>query len=196
MIASLVTFLVLACTASASTCPVTLPLSPSIAGRSISMMRSCGPGRFKAFSSASVSDTEIRYKPFQEDFNHGNVNPGWVCPQLYIFRMEKWAPLLIQLPRLVIPEDVDRNSDYCQREQDRQKILSRPQGATRDQFIAGMKNTIEGITYLRDHECRAGTATPLPFLYTEEYLNAWLDAPVTYLLSVAYNFGLCLDLGV
>ncbi|KAI0566287.1 hypothetical protein FGB62_10g24 [Gracilaria domingensis] len=195
MIHTLFAFLLLACSVAASTCPVNLPLPSAVAGRALSMMTPCGPARFVAYGTVSVSNTEIRYTPFQEDFNHGNVNPGYVCKRQFIFRMERWAPLLTELPRLVIPSDVDRNSNYCEREQARQRILSRPNGPTRDKFIAGMNATISGITYLRDHECRSASlpAPPLPFRYHEEHLNGWLNAPLAYLLSVAYNVGLCLN---
>ncbi|CAN8075065.1 unnamed protein product [Agarophyton chilense] len=125
------------------------------------MRQSCGPARFVAHSRVSVSDTEISYMPFYEDFNHGGVNPG--------------GPL----------------DEYCQREQQRQKVQLQPQGSTRAQFISGVKATVEGITFLRDHECRA--EPHIPFTYSEEYLNGWLDGPITYLRGVAFNFDICLD---
>eukprot|EP00737_Agarophyton_chilense_P002987 gb/GEZJ01003454.1/.p1 GENE.gb/GEZJ01003454.1/~~gb/GEZJ01003454.1/.p1 ORF type:complete len:192 (-),score=10.45 gb/GEZJ01003454.1/:589-1164(-) len=179
------------CTSVVSACQTNLPYSPSIVGRTYSMRQSCGPARFVAHSRVSVSDTEISYMPFYEDFNHGGVNPGYVCPQTYIFRIQKWAPLLIELPRLVAPANSGPLDEYCQREQQRQKVQLQPQGSTRAQFISGVKATVEGITFLRDHECRA--EPHIPFTYSEEYLNGWLDGPITYLRGVAFNFDICLD---
>eukprot|EP00178_Gracilaria_changii_P017413 TRINITY_DN49753_c0_g1_i1.p2 TRINITY_DN49753_c0_g1~~TRINITY_DN49753_c0_g1_i1.p2 ORF type:complete len:157 (-),score=16.23 TRINITY_DN49753_c0_g1_i1:904-1374(-) len=154
------------------------------------MITPCGPARFVAHSTVSLSETEIRYQPFQEDFNFGGENPGYVCRQQFVFRVQTNAPLVVERPRLVIPEHIDRNSDYCDREQTAQQIVSTPHGATRNHFIRAMNATIDGLTFLRDHECRTGDF--LPFEYTEEYLHGWLEAPISYLLSVSYNFGLCL----
>eukprot|EP00737_Agarophyton_chilense_P002628 gb/GEZJ01003006.1/.p1 GENE.gb/GEZJ01003006.1/~~gb/GEZJ01003006.1/.p1 ORF type:complete len:243 (-),score=0.91 gb/GEZJ01003006.1/:579-1307(-) len=190
MFRTIFSFVLVVSAATASTCPTNLPYSSSIVGRSYSMRRPCYPARFVAYGTASVSDTEIKYVPFFENFNHGGVNPGYVCPQTYIFKVNKWAPMLTELPRLVAPADSGPLQQYCAREQERQKILSWPQGFTKNQFIVGMNKTIDGITFLRDHEC--WTPQYLPTLHTQEYLNAWLDGPITYLLSVAFNFGICL----
>ncbi|CAN8064086.1 unnamed protein product [Agarophyton chilense] len=157
------------------------------------MKRPCDGYRFFAYSSVSVNDTELLYKPFQGDYSHGSENPGHLCAQTYIFKIRKSSPMMIELPRLQIPPGISPFGDYCEREQTRVQKVSWPMGSSRTRFIAGMNTTLNGMKHLRDNECRRDeSGMQFPQLHSEQYLNPWLEAPITYLQGIAYKFDLCL----
>lgn len=183
-----IVLLSLFCTAFAS-CSPNLPFSNAIVNTTVLIRRPCGPARFVSYSSVTITASEITYFPFSSDFNHG-LSPGWVCPPRYIFKVHKWAPALIEMPRLVLERTQRPTREECQHLQQRQRNVSFPVGPTRDRYINGMNKTLSGIKYLRDNECRSEGR--FPFRYTEEFLNPKLDGVITYLLGVAFNFHLCL----
>lgn len=185
---SFIWLLVLLYCATVYACRTNLPFSPSIVGKNHRQIKPC-MGRFNVRSLVSVTNTEIRYSDF-----HGY--PSLVCGARYTYRISRWGPMLTEYPGMPLPES-EQFTNYCEREQERQKKISWPQGATKTDFIAGVKKTIDGLTWLRDHHCYTPEnppGPPLPYLRKQEYVNAWLDAPITYLYSVAFNHGLCLHI--
>lgn len=184
-------FAFLALTATVCACSSNLPISPSLVGRNFTAMGPCEPSpRLGIRALVRVNETSIFYKPFSLHFREQGA-----CEVKYIIKFEKWAPLIIKYPSVRPPEGTylpfNIPLDFCEKEQPRQQIQSRPQGPTRNDFIDFLNRTINGIEYLRDHECRPTMSSRA--VYEEEYLHPWLDGIITYLRSVAYNFDICLD---
>eukprot|EP00737_Agarophyton_chilense_P000199 gb/GEZJ01000227.1/.p1 GENE.gb/GEZJ01000227.1/~~gb/GEZJ01000227.1/.p1 ORF type:complete len:188 (-),score=1.98 gb/GEZJ01000227.1/:607-1170(-) len=166
----------------ASSCSNESPFSSSIIGRRLDLYLTCYPTRYPDHSIVEVNATHLIYFPVHTSYNFGQF-----CAESYVFKLNRWAPELTHYPLL---EDLTENGhQICGAEQERQKVVAWPHGPTRNQYANGLNNTISGLIVLRDTACKE-------YGYGQNvtaYQHPWVQAPISYLRSVAYNYGFCVD---
>ncbi|CAN8067562.1 unnamed protein product [Agarophyton chilense] len=147
MIVPLILFWFLLGSVAASTCSTDSPFAPEIVGRYHHQFLPCYPTRWTTSTYVKVNATHIHYVPYRVDYNYGQF-----CQKYYVFRLNRWAPMITMYPFLSMPST--NGFEVCGVEQERQKMVAWPQGSTRDQFIAGLNETITGLAKMRDMKCR------------------------------------------
>eukprot|EP00178_Gracilaria_changii_P014399 TRINITY_DN40595_c0_g1_i1.p1 TRINITY_DN40595_c0_g1~~TRINITY_DN40595_c0_g1_i1.p1 ORF type:complete len:200 (+),score=15.72 TRINITY_DN40595_c0_g1_i1:383-982(+) len=171
----------LTCSLAAATCSNSVLFPSSVMGKTHTQHYPCYPRRCPSTTRVEVNENNIIYVP-----PHGEYNDYRFCHAYYRFHLNDW-PVMIYYPRVEKPAPEEHIG--CVGAQHAQQVVAAPRGARREQYIDGLNKTIIALTKMRDFGCPSDGTDPIE----EEYLNPWLEAPITYLRSIAYNHGICLD---